>query len=233
MLFWILTGVVSGAGGRCSGPAAVARPRAAPDGAIRDVELYRDQLAEVDRDLARGTLAPDEAERSRIEIVAPHPCRRRARRTSGAAGPRGRDPAGGGAGRGAGDPGRHRWAITVWAHRAIPTCRWPAASRRAMPSATTGRARPRPRRPPRNCRAPKSRRRPIIWPWSQQLRDIVPTRPDDLQGMDPAGPPRRRPGQLCRRRRRRRRIWSRSGAMTPPSGTCNCWPISWWPPPPD
>lgn len=34
-----------------------------------DVDVYRDQLAEVDRDLARGVLDPDEAERARTEIA--------------------------------------------------------------------------------------------------------------------------------------------------------------------
>ncbi|EAR52295.1 Putative cytochrome c-type biogenesis protein, cycH [Oceanicola granulosus HTCC2516] len=34
-----------------------------------DVDVYRGQLAEVDRDLARGTLAPEEAERTRTEIA--------------------------------------------------------------------------------------------------------------------------------------------------------------------
>jgi len=33
-----------------------------------DLKVYRDQLAEIDRDLARGTLAPDEAERLRTEV---------------------------------------------------------------------------------------------------------------------------------------------------------------------
>lgn len=33
-----------------------------------DLKVYRDQLAEVDRDLARGTLAVDEAQRLRIEV---------------------------------------------------------------------------------------------------------------------------------------------------------------------
>jgi len=33
-----------------------------------DLKVYRDQLAEIDRDLARGTLAPDEADRLRTEI---------------------------------------------------------------------------------------------------------------------------------------------------------------------
>ncbi len=33
-----------------------------------DMQIYRDQLAEIDRDLARGTLSPDEAERARTEV---------------------------------------------------------------------------------------------------------------------------------------------------------------------
>ncbi|RVT81572.1 c-type cytochrome biogenesis protein CcmI [Rhodobacteraceae bacterium CCMM004] len=33
-----------------------------------DVDVYRDQLDEVARDLARGTIAPDEAERVRVEV---------------------------------------------------------------------------------------------------------------------------------------------------------------------
>ena len=33
-----------------------------------DLKVYRDQLAEIDRDLARGTLAPDEADRLRTEV---------------------------------------------------------------------------------------------------------------------------------------------------------------------
>ena len=33
-----------------------------------DLKVYRDQLAEVDRDLDRGTLAPEEAQRLRVEV---------------------------------------------------------------------------------------------------------------------------------------------------------------------
>lgn len=33
-----------------------------------DMQVYRDQLSEIDRDLARGVLNPDEAERTRIEV---------------------------------------------------------------------------------------------------------------------------------------------------------------------
>jgi len=46
------------------------RPQAdtAPN-ANADVLLYKDQLAEVERDLARGVLATEEAERTRTEIA--------------------------------------------------------------------------------------------------------------------------------------------------------------------
>lgn len=43
--------------------AAVAEPAAA-----YDLRIYRDQLAEVDRDVARGIISPTEAERLRVEI---------------------------------------------------------------------------------------------------------------------------------------------------------------------
>lgn len=39
-----------------------------PDTPARDIEIYRDQLAEIDRDVGRGTLDPDEAERVRTEV---------------------------------------------------------------------------------------------------------------------------------------------------------------------
>lgn len=41
---------------------------AVADGAERAMKVYRDQLSEVERDLARGTLAETEAERLRLEI---------------------------------------------------------------------------------------------------------------------------------------------------------------------
>lgn len=39
-----------------------------PRAAEQDLQVYKDQLAEVERDLARGVLAPDEAESARIEV---------------------------------------------------------------------------------------------------------------------------------------------------------------------
>lgn len=42
--------------------------RSEPAGAGHDLEVYRDQLAEVDRDLSRGAISPDEAEEAKAEI---------------------------------------------------------------------------------------------------------------------------------------------------------------------
>ena len=68
MLFWIVAGTLSALVAlllaRPLLRAGVAVPQASPDQAI-----YRDQLAEVERDLARGVLAPEEAERARVEIA--------------------------------------------------------------------------------------------------------------------------------------------------------------------
>ena len=38
------------------------------DGEHPDLKVYRDQLAEVDRDLARGTLSEEEGQRLRVEV---------------------------------------------------------------------------------------------------------------------------------------------------------------------
>ena len=51
--------------------AALARrsPADAPSTDAGDVSVYRDQLAEIDRDLAAGLVAPSEAEAARAEIA--------------------------------------------------------------------------------------------------------------------------------------------------------------------
>ena len=45
-----------------------ARPAGAEPAAAYDLRVYRDQLAEIDRDLARGIIDPADAERLRTEI---------------------------------------------------------------------------------------------------------------------------------------------------------------------
>ena len=68
MVFWLVLGLMTAAA-----IAVVVRPllwRAPSPAADADGDLavYRDQLAEIDRDLGRGALAPPEAEAARIEI---------------------------------------------------------------------------------------------------------------------------------------------------------------------
>jgi len=68
MVFWLVLGLTTAAA-----IFAVVRPllKRAPRpaaGADGDLAVYRDQLAEVDRDLARGAIAQPEAEAARIEI---------------------------------------------------------------------------------------------------------------------------------------------------------------------
>jgi cytochrome c-type biogenesis protein CcmH len=68
MLFWIAAGVLA-----VATAAYVARPlalgrRAARSRAAHDEQVFRDQLAEVDRDLDRGVLTAEEARSARIEV---------------------------------------------------------------------------------------------------------------------------------------------------------------------
>jgi cytochrome c-type biogenesis protein CcmH len=66
--FWLIAGAMT------LGVAAVLvraglRARAAAPAAVADMAVYRDQLAEIDRDIARGQVAPDEAQRLRTEVA--------------------------------------------------------------------------------------------------------------------------------------------------------------------
>ena len=68
MLFWIVTAVltlsvVSALSGALMGARRDARPPAA-----YDLDVYRDQLKEVERDLARGVVSESDAERARTEV---------------------------------------------------------------------------------------------------------------------------------------------------------------------
>ncbi|MDP3265027.1 MAG: c-type cytochrome biogenesis protein CcmI [Tabrizicola sp.] len=47
---------------------ALRRDRGLAEATAVDIKVYKDQLAEVERDIARGTLAPDEAQRLRSEV---------------------------------------------------------------------------------------------------------------------------------------------------------------------
>ena len=68
MLFWIVTAgltlsVVSVLSGALMGARRDARAPAA-----YDLDVYRDQLKEVERDLARGVVSESDAERARTEV---------------------------------------------------------------------------------------------------------------------------------------------------------------------
>ena len=67
MSFWIVSTLIAGLVG-ASLALSMLRRRVRVTGAAKDVQVYKDQLAEVDRDLARGVVSADEAERSRVEV---------------------------------------------------------------------------------------------------------------------------------------------------------------------
>jgi cytochrome c-type biogenesis protein CcmH len=68
MLFWIIAGLITlVVGASLAAPLVLGRGSGADPDRARGI--YRDQLAEVDRDLARGVIEPGEAERARTEIA--------------------------------------------------------------------------------------------------------------------------------------------------------------------
>ena len=68
MLFWIVAGTLAAlVAALLARPLLARAPSDAP--ASPDQAIYRDQLAEVDRDLRRKVIAPQEAERARVEIA--------------------------------------------------------------------------------------------------------------------------------------------------------------------
>lgn len=68
MTFWIVTLALALACAALLALALMRRSSAAPDRADFDIAVYRDQLKGVDRDLARGVITEDVAERTRTEI---------------------------------------------------------------------------------------------------------------------------------------------------------------------
>lgn len=67
ILFWGVTAALATATGGLL-VAALSRGQSGQDKAAYDLQVYRDQLKEVERDLARGVIAADEAARLRTEI---------------------------------------------------------------------------------------------------------------------------------------------------------------------
>ncbi|MDJ0825420.1 MAG: c-type cytochrome biogenesis protein CcmI [Rhodobacter sp.] len=68
MLFWIIAAALALAVGALLVLALVRARRPSGPTAAYDVQVYRDQLSEVDRDLARGVVTEDEAGRVRVEV---------------------------------------------------------------------------------------------------------------------------------------------------------------------
>ncbi len=68
MLFWIIISVLSVAVAAFVLRPVLSRSDRPVDATRFDLQVYRDQLTEVERDLQRGVLSGDDAERTRIEI---------------------------------------------------------------------------------------------------------------------------------------------------------------------
>jgi cytochrome c-type biogenesis protein CcmH len=68
MVFWIVAAVLALCVGLLLVLALIRQQAAEASAAAKDVVVYRDQLAEVDRDLARGVIGAEEAERVRVEV---------------------------------------------------------------------------------------------------------------------------------------------------------------------
>jgi cytochrome c-type biogenesis protein CcmH len=68
MLFWVVAAVLTLAACLAVLVPLVRRPAQADSGKSHDLEVYRDQLDEVDRDAARGLIGDGEAEQARAEI---------------------------------------------------------------------------------------------------------------------------------------------------------------------
>ncbi|MFC5738438.1 c-type cytochrome biogenesis protein CcmI [Sinirhodobacter huangdaonensis] len=69
MLFWILTAALVALIALLFGLALLRRhPEEETSTASYDVQVYRDQLSDLEKDRARGVISPEEAERTRLEI---------------------------------------------------------------------------------------------------------------------------------------------------------------------
>ena len=68
MLFWIVSAALVAAIVLALVGALLRRRAAALPAAVHDVQVYRDQLAEVEKDLGRGVLSAEEAARTRLEV---------------------------------------------------------------------------------------------------------------------------------------------------------------------
>ncbi|MEM9852573.1 MAG: c-type cytochrome biogenesis protein CcmI, partial [Pseudomonadota bacterium] len=154
--------------------------------AEKDIALYKDQLAEVDRDLARGTLAEAEAEAARAEV---------ARRLLAADRRAGQGTPGAAGGRGAGLSWGVRaaglatlavalvGAVALYSQVGVPGYRdWPLAER--LRAAQNFRAtRPGQTQAETQVTPPKIPRDAELEDLVAQLRTAVADNPNDLRGL--------------------------------------------------
>ncbi len=68
MLFWVIAAAMTLGASLAVLLPLTTRTQTESDNSSHDLEVYRDQLSEVDRDLARGLVQPAEAEQARAEI---------------------------------------------------------------------------------------------------------------------------------------------------------------------
>jgi cytochrome c-type biogenesis protein CcmH len=69
MVFWVIAALLTLGASLVVLLPLTGRSRTAPAGADHDLEVYRDQLAEIDRDTARGLIQPSDAEEARAEVA--------------------------------------------------------------------------------------------------------------------------------------------------------------------
>jgi cytochrome c-type biogenesis protein CcmH len=69
MLFWVIAAVLTLGGSLAVLLPLAAGPKASADGPSHDLEVYRDQLSELDRDVERGLIQPAQADQARAEIA--------------------------------------------------------------------------------------------------------------------------------------------------------------------
>jgi cytochrome c-type biogenesis protein CcmH len=176
MLFWIVAGALGAVvGGLLAVP--LLRPAGGAPPAS-DREVYRDQLAELARDIERGLLAPEEAERARVEVA-----RRLLLADRAGAGPLKEAPA-----------GATRLAVAASAvllvmgslalYGALGAPGQPDAPRAARLLAAEAARAARPTQGEAEAAAPDASRPPSadLAPLVERLRAAVPTRPEDLEG---------------------------------------------------
>jgi cytochrome c-type biogenesis protein CcmH len=176
MLFWIVAGAL---GAVVAG--LLARPllRPAAEAPLAsDREVYRDQLAELARDLERGLIAPEEAERARVEVARRLLAADRAGEAALAEAPPGATLAAAAGGAVLLVMG----SLALYAALGAPgRADLPRAAR--LLAAEEARA-ARPTQAEAEAAAPDASREPSadLAPLVEQLRAAVPTRPDDVEG---------------------------------------------------